>query len=299
MINQYQQDVVTKKQQAGKAATGLEVTGKATIDYLKNLESIQSSIKSQVQSAGDTWGAAAEKADEYVTASRSRVGEVLKKLDDINQKIGTDRDFAQAHAMQASVQAVLGSMKTEERNIAETYGTNSKEFQQFTASKQTALATVQSNIQANYSQLREQQGQTYLNLVGDAFTKSNMYVGFQEQQHVEMLKFRDQQKNSYALEAAQLEIGIEQMKMAGQENLANWIIQTPTFSMDITPLVMSMGDLAQTQRAEAQAYDTANPTKAKPDLSQTSGWANVGEYNAAQGAIRGQEQRARSTALGY
>jgi len=126
---------------------------------------------------------------------------------------------------------------------------------------------VQSNIQANYAQLREQQGQTYLNLVGDAFTKSNMNVGFQEQQHVEMLKFRDQQKNSYALEAAQLDVGIEQMKMAGQENLANWIIQTPTFSMDITPLI--------TQLSELKPTNIPNPTT-QDNRSWIAGGAGLG-----------------------
>lgn len=242
-IKQFQTEATAKKAQAEKAATALEMTGEATTNYLSNLEGIQKSIKQTVGSASQSFASAAEKADEYVKAARGRVSEVLTKLDEINTKIGKERDFAQAHSMQVAVQATMGSMKTEERNILENYGAASKEYQQFTESKKTALATVNSNIMANYATLREQQGQTYLGAVSDAYTKSNMYVGFQEQQHVEMLKFMDEQKNAYALQGAQLEVNIEQLKMAGMENLANWIIETPTFTMDMTPMVSLLADI--------------------------------------------------------
>ena len=242
-VSQYGQEAATTQEQAEKAASGLEMAGEATGRYLQNLEAIQGRLRTQVANAKDSWGAAAEKADEYVMAARGRVGEVLGKIDEINSQIAKDRDFSKAHAMQASVQAALGSMKNEERNILETYGTDSKEFQQFVESKRTTLATVQGNIHANYAQLAEQQGQTYLNATADAMTKSNMYLGFQEQQHVEMLKYKEGAKNAYNLQVSQFEVGIEQMKMAGMENLANWIVETPSFSMDMTPLVTLLAEL--------------------------------------------------------
>jgi hypothetical protein len=251
-ISNYEQQLATTKQQAQKAGQALEMVGASTLQGMQNLEAIQAGIKNQVASASDAFGAAAEKADDYVKAARGRVTEVLSKIDEINTKIGQDRDFAQAHAMQAAVQSALGSMKDEERNIVENYGTDSKEYAQFKQSKMNTLATVQSNIQANYSQLREQQGQTYLNAVSDAYTKSNMYVGFQEQQHVEMLKFRDEQRYAYSLQASQLDVSIEQMKMAGMENLANWIVSTPTFAMDATPLVTMLADLGVGQAQQSR-----------------------------------------------
>jgi len=252
-ITNYQTQTAATQQQAEKAASALEMMGSSTIQGLKNLEAIQGTLRTSVQNVSDTWGAAAEKADEYVKASRGRVGEVLTKLDDTFKQFGLNRDFAKAHAMQASVQAVMGSMKTEERNIVDNYGTDSKEFAQFQSSKLHSLATVQSNIHASYQQLAEESEKTYMNAMSDSYTKSNMYVGFQKQQHVEMLKFAEQTKTSYALQATQLDVSIEQMKMAGSENLANWIVETPTFSMDSTPLMTLLSDISSTlptQRAK-------------------------------------------------
>lgn len=244
------------QEQAEKSASALEMVGASTLSGIKGLESIQGAIRQQTQSSSDSFNLAAEKADEYVQAARGRVTEVMAKFDDLNKGITKDLDFAKAHSMQASVQATLGTMKTEERNIAQTYGTNSPEYAQFQASKKNALGTVQSNIQASYAQIRSQQAESYRNAFVDTATKMNMYVGYQEQQHVEMLKFQEQEKAAVSLQAAQLDTSIEQMKMSGMENLANWIVQSPSYSLDVTPMVTALAGL-ETQESEAQAAKLA------------------------------------------
>ncbi len=273
-ISQYQKQAGVKTKEAEKAATALEIQGGATIDYLQRLDKIREGVTARADAARDAWAAAPEKADEYVQASRSRVGEVLAKLDDINSQIGKDRDFSKAHAMQASVQATIGSMRSEERNIVETYGAESKEFEQFQMSKMNALGVVQSNIHASFQQLQEQQGQNYLRVVSEAYTKSNMYVGFQEQQHVDMLRYKADAQNAYDLKVSQFEIGVEQLRSAGMENLANWVVETPTFSMDATPLMTLLSDLAQTQAAQQRADFLANQ-QARAGGGGTKPWAGT------------------------
>ncbi len=277
-ISQFGKQAEVKTKEAEKAATALEMQGGATVEYLQRLDKIREGVTTKAAAARDAWAAAPEKADEYVQAARSRVGEVLSKLDDINSQIGKDRDFSKAHAMQASVQATLGSMRSEERNIVETYGTDSKEFEQFQMSKMNTLGTVQSNIHASFQQLQEKQGQNYLNVVSEAYTKSNMYVGFQEQQHVDMLRYKADAQNAYDLKVSQFEIGVEQLRSAGMENLANWVIQTPTFSMDATPLITLLSDLVQTQQKEvmaARALTAQQPTPKKP-RTFSRGFMNIG-----------------------
>jgi len=275
-ISQYGKQAETQKKQAEKAATALEMQGGATIDYLQRLDKIREGTVAKADAAREAWAAAPEKADEYVQAAKQRVGEVLAKLEDINAEIGRERDFSKAHAMQASVQATIGSMKAEERNIVETYGAESKEYEQFQMSKMNTLGAVQSNIHATYQQLQEKQGQNYLNVVSEAYTKSNMYLGFQEQQHVDMLRYKADAQNAYDLQVSQFEVGVEQLRMAGMENLANWVIETPTFSMDATPLITLLADMAQAQRADilAQRQMQTQPTKT------TSTWTGP-KYTAA------------------
>jgi hypothetical protein len=264
------------RKQAEKAATGLELAGQATIDYTKSIDALKGDISQQVANASDSWDRAATKADEYVQKAGARVKEVLSNLDTINQEFAVDRGFAKAHDMQVASQAVLGTMRAEERNILEVYGADSKEYQGFVLSKQTALASAQSNIHASYQKLAEAQNQTYMNVVSDAHLKGNMYLGYQEQQHVEMLKFSEQSKAAYSLQSSELNMSLETARMNGLENLANWIIDTPTFTMDSTPLLTLISDLGQVE-------DTNELTKfASMNLVQ-EGYKPVSGYGGGTG----------------
>jgi len=259
-ITNYGAEYEAMQKQATQSAQGLELMGEATFASQQRMEALQAGVTADYESAKGSWDLAAEKADEYVQSSRLRIGETLAKLDEINEQIGKDRDFSKAHAMQVQAQAVLGSMKAEERNILETYGGQSKEYAQFQMSKQTSLATAQSNIHANYQQFAEQQGITYMNVVNEAMWKQNMYTSFQEQQHVEMLKYMADAKAGYAMQHAQFQIGVEQLKMAGMENLANWIVSTPSFTMDSTPLITLLAELSQDNIIGMEPYYAIAPS---------------------------------------
>jgi hypothetical protein len=280
MMTAYEAQKKALQSQADISASALQMMGEATQASIQRLESIQAGVEGEYGATKGTWDEAAEKADEYVQAARARVGETLDTLDSIFKEIQQDRDFAKAHAMQSSVQAVLGSMKTEERNILQNYGADSKEYQQFRMGKQNTLAVAQSNIHAAYQQFQEQQNLTYLNAVNETMWKHNMYTSFQEQQHVEMLKWTAQAKNEYALQKAQFDVGMEQMKLAGMENLANWMIQTPIPMMDAMPWVAMLSDILTSAQATkaAQAVWTTHKLSSGATIS---GYANSGGWTNA------------------
>jgi len=270
-------DIKGLKSQAEKAATGVEMMGAGVESYMRRLQQSQDFATGAFNYAAQSWDAAAEKADEYVQASRDRVGQVLSQLDSIHEQMGKDRDFSRAHSMQAGVQASIGSMKGEERNILNQYGVNSKEYEQFYQSKQVALATMQSNIFTSYQQFTEQADIAYLNATNEAMWKQNMYTSFQEQQHVEMLKFTENAKFGYAMQKANFDVAVEQLRMNGMENFANWIVGTPNFSYDSMPLVTVLSDLIQ---------DGIN-ARAVPDTSgnYSTLYSGLGHINIGQGSL--------------
>lgn len=263
---------------AESAASALEIVGQTQLESAQNIAGIQAGLKSQAGQASAAFGAAAEKADEYVQAARTRVQEVLSKVDQVYNDIKTSNDFAKAHDMQSAVQASLGSMRAEERNIAEVYGKGSPEYQQFQVQKSMALANVQSSIHSSYANLKSQMDMTYLGAMSDAYTKSNTAVSYQEQQHVDMLRYKAEAESAYSLQVAQLDTTLEQMKSAGMENLANWILETPTFSMDATGTVAAISDLLTTQETLNQqaALNAAQTELTGAQASQARNVANAG-----------------------
>jgi hypothetical protein len=235
-----QKEAVT--QQAAKSAEALNIMGEATTKYLTQLEEVKEQANAAVTSSKDAWARAEAKADEYVQSSRARVGEVLTKLDEINSQIGDRRDFAKAHDMQVAVQSTLGQMNSEGRAIGERYGIDSAEYQQFQQSKRATLGTIQSNIHANYQKIRESQDISYMNATNEAMWKHNMYTSYQEQQHVETLRYMAQAEDQYNLQLSNFNTTIEQLKMSGLENLANWMVSTPVYSVDVLPLMNYIAD---------------------------------------------------------
>lgn len=225
------------QRQAEKAATALEMKAGGTAAGMQKLEEMQQKALTSQQTATDLWTGAAKKAGEYVEATKLRTKQTLAQLDDLFKQIGTNRDFAKAHAMQVSVQSVIGSMDTELRATAEKYGVESKEYQEKLGRKRIALGNIQSQIHTGYQQIAEEQAKNFMNARVETATKMNMYTGFQEQQHVETLMGMAGASQAYELQASEFVVQTEMLKMAGLDDMANWLIQTPEFSLDLSSLV--------------------------------------------------------------
>jgi hypothetical protein len=252
----------TTQEQADRAGTALEMQGANTVNTLQGLDRLQGAMGERVQSALDTWNASVEKADEYVQSARTRAGQMVAKLDEINKQIGIDRDFAKAHDMQAAVQATLGAMKGEERNIAQMYGVGSKEYASFRASRINTMAQIQSQVQSNYAKLREEQQISYMGAVGEAMTQGNMFIGYNEQNHIQTMQLAAQNSSAYLMQQSEFELGIEQLRSSNMENLANWLVETPVFSLDTGPVVATIAEIMNTaatlQQPTQQQYTQAS-----------------------------------------
>lgn len=247
------QDVAQTQVQAAKAAAALEMTGDTTAAYLQRLEGLGSQVAASGSRSSDLWNQAVEKADEYVKSARARVGQVLTKLESLSEDITKDWSFSKAHDMQVAAQGVLGAMKAEEKGILENYGPDSAEYQQFKMTKARSLALAQSDIHGKYNQTWTAIKTSVLNATNEAMQKLHMYTSFQEQQHVETLKAMAQYSAAYEMQVAQTQLGIENLKMAGLENLANWLVQTPTFAVDMGPFLAQLSELAEANWAEKPA----------------------------------------------
>ena len=249
LITESQNQIRDLQKQKERAAQAEEIYGAGAAQYQQRLSDIQQQTSLGYQSSLDSFSLASDQAELYAeNAELVRVPKMLERLDKINEQMSRDRDFSQAHAMQAGAQAVLGSMKDAERSILQEYGATSKEHSQFIQSKRVSLATMQSNIYNNYQQLAEKQHQTYLMATNEAQYKGYMYSSFQEQQHVEMLKFQAESKNDYIMKQAQFDIGVEQLRMEGMEDYANWTLSTPTFTWSATPLIGALLAVSQSSK---------------------------------------------------
>jgi hypothetical protein len=254
-IEDYNTQSEALKKKAEKAATALEAKGAYTSQTMKNIEAIQAQAALDKTSTGQMWSQAAEKAGEYVEATKLRTTQVLQDVDRIFEELNQGRNFEKAHAMQAGVQSTLGAMAEEERAIRQSAKSPEdleKKLQQFNQKKTTALGKMQSELEVGYANITEEANQNYLKARTDAAVEMNMYTGFQEQQHVETLMGLAKSSEAYALSESQFQLAAEQLKMSGMTELSEWITNTPEFVMELAPLMAVASNVYQRELAAAQ-----------------------------------------------
>lgn len=243
--------------QAKKAAGGLELMGEQTLQYQAAMTAEGIKLQGMQKSAAVEFDAAVGKAREYALEAHQRTQEGLQKIDEWGKAIYEGLDFTKAHDMLVAVESTVGSLREEDRQIAQKYGVDSAEYQQFQAGKSRALGIAQSTIQASHGKLRAEIGTNILQAKSTYLERGDMYESFQQQQDVEISAAMAKAKATYDLDISGRLIAIEQLKIAGWENLANWIIETPVFAMDAMDVVGFMGQLAVGQMERESAEGAA------------------------------------------
>jgi len=232
---------------AEKAAEALKIKGATTQASMQRLAQLQQQTTERTQNYADAWNEAVKKAGEYVENARERTTSLLGKIQELGNDIINDLDFEKAHAFQASVQGLKGSMEEERRAIARKYGTDSKELAQFDQKRKSTIGGIFSQVTSAFGAAVREAGTSVMNAFADAGQRMHMYTNFAEQTHVETLKAKAQLNAAYDLQTSQFQLGVEQLRMSGMDDLANWLVETPEFSIDMAPLLNLMADLQELQ----------------------------------------------------
>jgi len=245
LVNELKSSVIPSTQaQAEKAASSLEQKGQSSIESLRRLDAFGDDVALTRERAHQSWETAASQAEEYVATAEMEVATTMKEMTDASESIGKDLDFSKAHDMQVAAQATLGAMNQTENNIAQTYGRDSAEYQQFLGMKSQSLAVAQSQLQADYAKM---QTDIDVQMTTNKFTAKaqfQQFVGYNQQNHVNVLSSMAASDAQYAIQETQTLLALEQTRMSINDSLADYLGSTPTFAIDLQPMLMQVNELA-------------------------------------------------------
>ena len=242
LIGNLQTDIAAKQQQASKAASALEQKGQSSIESLRRLDAFGEDVAAKGQQAHQSWETAAAQAKDYVATAEYEVSRTMKEMTDAAAKIGQNLDFTKAHDMQVTAQAVLGSMKQAEDAIRVNGDPN--ELQQFLQMKGQSLALAQSQLQAQYGQLQTTIDAQMAQAKFTSKAQFQQYVGYNQQNHVQVLSSMAASDAQYAIQQAQTTLAIEQTRISINDSFADFLGSTPTFAIDLQPMLMAVNELA-------------------------------------------------------
>jgi hypothetical protein len=281
------------QREAGEAAQkqheeALARTKEATAEAEQAMQQTAQRLEEAKGSSTAAWDAVKESADEYVEAMTGRTQEVMDRFDsrvaDLDAHIdqmGEDLDLGKAHDMQVAAQAAAGQITAGARRIAAKYGTNSPQYLQWQQAGNISLANAQSGIHATYAKLRVNMD-TAIAGIKSAVAEREAAIGidmaryesFAYAQRVETNKAAAIANFQNAVHVAEAELSIARLRLNHQENLANWIANTPTFISDATGLISYISDVIMPTEGMGASYSLPlGTTGGEPRERQVRGYA--------------------------
>lgn len=265
------------QEQARRAGETLKFVGQQTSEFIAALDTIQNQVSSTATSSAANFDAVVAKAEAYASDASTRTSEGLAMIDQWGQEIYDKLTTGKAHDLQVAVQSTIDASSEGLRNIEQQFGADSAEASQYRLGLGRSFQIAQSTIQAAYEKNLINIGTNLLNTKTTFMDKSNMYESFQQQQDVEISAAMAQAEQAMMIDFTKQSIALEQFKMAGWENLANWVLETPVFSIDTMETVAFMGQLAVGQmEMSAAAEASQEAADAARDAGRSAMWGSIG-----------------------
>lgn len=281
-VKAYEAEKPVLAAQARKAQGALETVTEGQFEYQATLGEEMRRMGAARTTASKAFADTIGVAEKYSSMAYQRTVEGLQNIDDWGSEILNKLDFNRAHDMEVAVQSTVDGMNELERQTLQQYGADSDEYRQLQMSKGRTLANVLSTTQAAYGKMVAEVNTHIMNAKAEFQKESSMYQSFQEQQEVEIRAAMANADAAYAMEASSFMVQSEMMKLAGWEDLANWQIETPVFSMDASATLGFIGSLAMEQWNADMAYLAAK--KAGSAAESAGRWGGIG---SALGGVGG------------
>lgn len=275
-VKAYEQQKPVVAAQARKSQEGLDIALQAGIEYDAALRANQDRIQNRGESAAAAYDVVVEKAEGAAQQAAWNVGAGIREIEQWSTEIMDKLDANKARDVAVGVQATVDGMNEVDRQMQAQYGVDSDEYMQYKIGKANSLGSLLQNLQTTHANLTSQIGVQFAELKSKYKTEAEMYASFERQLATNMAKDMELAKTSLNMQVSQEIAGLEMLITANQENMANWIIETPVFGMDSSALIGFMGSLATEQWATDQAQLAA---KRASDAAKSSGkmsmWGSI------------------------
>ncbi len=261
-----EQRAATEQAQANK---NLAMQFKAT----STKEGVQNLTASQAEAGAVQKTFAAQTAEDQkkneadIAQMDTRGRELITDFETKIEEWATSNDSALVHQIQAANTAYILASKAEGRAVAEQYGKNSQEFEDFSANRRITLQSQASDLIGRSWEITQgmlAQGAAGLSTIASSVAQ-NLSWGTK-------YAIDSRQQGAMAVQQAGLDTqayisSLESLKGSRYDDFAQWIDSSTVPAYDASPLLLALADLDSTIAAEeklAAEEAEANKPKANP-----------------------------------
>jgi hypothetical protein len=196
---------------------------------------------------------AMQQAQQYVTDAKMRSAEMNNKVESLHLETLKSLDAGKVHDMAVNLQGFLGQKKQTLKQVEQQYGRDSAEYAQTQQAYGSGIATAMSSVQSLYSKLRNDANMGYEQVAADVQKAGGQFVGYSEQNHVQILDSQAKVAASEAANRSNFDLAVAQLEGGMYENMANWLVASPFMSASLTPIMSYLAATEQANNAAASA----------------------------------------------
>lgn len=275
-VKAYEQQKPVVEAQAKKSQEGLDIALQAGVEYDAALREHQDRVQNIGESAAAGYDAVVQKVEGNAQLAAWNVGEGLRQIEGWASDIMDRLDVNKARDIATGVQSTVEGMNQVDREMEMKYGRDSDEFRQYQQNKAASLGSILQSVQTTYSNNITQLGTEFADIKAKYKTEAEMYASFERQQAGNVAKDMELASANLNLQIASDIASTEMLITANQENMANWIIETPVFGMDSTALLGFIGSLAIGQwSGDIAAYQAKKGAQATASAGKMSMWGSI------------------------
>jgi len=262
--------------QAKKAKEGLDMALGAGLEYDAALREHIDRVQDLGESAAAGYDAVVQKVEGNAQLAAWNVGEGLRQIEGWAKDIMDRLDVNKARDIATGMQSTIQGMNNVDREMQAKYGRDSDEYRQYQMDKAASFGSIMQTVQTTYANNISQIGVQFAYIKAKYKAEAEMFASFDRQGAGTVAKDMALAKSSLFLQVASDIASTNMLITANQENMANWVIETPVFGMDTSDLVAFMGSIAMEREAQYMAVRAAKETgDAARSAGKMSMWGSI------------------------
>lgn len=203
---------------------------------------------------------ASDIAEQNAMRAQERTNQVVQSIQGLFQGALDKLDTTKAKDTQSALQATRAQMAQQERDIKQQFGVDSAEYARFKEEKAIGLGNLLAQLNSDFSKNLASMNLNMASTMADVETKMTMYQNYADQAWTETALRTAELANAYDVQVEAYQLNLEQMRMAGMTDYANYLTEIPEFGVDLNPLlsIMATMDIQRQQIEAQQAMNTEN-----------------------------------------
>jgi hypothetical protein len=256
IVQDYKSKLQGYQQQQDNWAMATQTKAESTQAYLTDIESAKAKAEKAMADSVSTWQKGSQNADKYIADASADMARITTQIKELTDQYSQEPQTALVGSIVSGVTGFLQSNKAQERSIAERYGADSKEMQDWTASKRISIGAMVGDLTSKAWDRTMSIRNTGLGAFSTAATTLATNVNWARQNATGFV-----QAMAAAGDALTLNMGAYVATLDAAKNTAwggawaDWLDQSPVAVPEATPMMQQLLELQQVQQANKLAQD--------------------------------------------